>query len=670
MTVKHNETRSLIIRNYRNLGAFYNPGNPSAEEQAVLKINRSLVRGELGGLVFLIGSQNHGKTNVLRALEAYSTGKIHEKDYNNFVWSADGERIEPTFEMKIGDESYLNIDEDAQKYSKLRGKSRFELEGQYCVILIRALATYEAYENARLDGTFGSDIPVRDYLERLHDLVSHVDTLRTNAELIRSLIGHNLVLEENGEDFLDYSITLDYDHIIGRTKAIMSLNPIDVEKLYSDRKGYDGSCPREIFRCHFEMKELPAITDKYGENKNSKFYKTYGYTLNNNVFVYNREKISQSDLHCPMDTPNQFFKNVLKITGFSENALKQAYSNNGLMRNNLEKKINSNLKTVSKELNEIFHFSTEENYQMEIKLESEQIRFFISSGNDVPVDLDCCSQGFQYVFELFFNLLKVEKFEPGDMIAIDEYGCYLGPLTVKELTEQLRRYAKKNALTFILTTQNTMAVDPTHLDEVRLVVREDNGNARIVNEFDQFENGSHDTLSPVASGLMMPRNFMRTENRRTVFVEGVTDYFYLNAFAEQFRKRGSDFDVDFVSTNGLGKNREDSKLWLEQILSVERNPIILTDGDGVGKKHGEYCKKKHISPSTLTEIFEDGTKTTIEDLFSDADAEKYGIDKKEKKDKFFDNAACFSYKLEEIFDELEEETRENFRKTIDYVCGL
>ncbi len=667
MTIEHNETRSLIIKNYRNLGAFYNPGNPSTEEQAVLKINRSLKRDDLGGLVFLIGSQNHGKTNVLRALEAYSTGKIHEKDYNNFVWS-DGERTEPTFEMKIGNGSYLEIDEDAQKYSKLRGKNRFELEGQYLVILIRALATYEAYENARLDNRFGTNLPLRNYLERLHNLVSNVDTLRTNADLIRSLIGHNLVLGENGEDFLDYSVTLDHDHINGRTKAIMSLTPIDVEKLYSDRNRYDGSCLREMFRCHFEMKELPAITDKYGENENSKFYETYGYTLSNNVFVYKREKISQSDLHCPMDAPNHFFKNVLKITGFSENTLKQAYSNNGLMRNNLEKKINSSLKNVSKELNEIFHFSADENYQMEIKLESEQLRFFISSGNDVPVDLDCCSQGFQYVFEMFFNLLKVEKFEPGDMIAIDEYGCYLGPLTVKELTEQLRRYAKKNALTFILTTQNTMAVDPTHLDEVRLVIREYSGNARVINEFDQFENG-HDTLSPVASGLMMPRNFMRSENRRTVFVEGVTDYFYLNAFAKQFRKRGSDFDVDFVSTNGLGQNRNESEKWVEQILSIERMPIILTDGDGVGKKHAEYCKKKNISPSTLTEIFEDGTKVTIEDLFSDADAEKYGIDKKEKKDKFFDNAACFSHKLEDIFDELEDETRENFRKTIDYVCG-
>ncbi len=432
---------------------------------------------------------------------------------------------------------------------------------------------------------------------------------------------------------------------------------------------YQGSNLREIFSCNLKMNELPPLTDRFGEVDDSEFHKRYGYTLSNRVFAYNREKISQSDLSCTVSEPNRFFKNILKITGFSEDILKQAYSNNGLMRNHLEKKINETLKGVSEELNNIFQFSSEENYNMEVRLETEQLRFYLSSGNDVPVDLDCCSQGFQYVFEMFFNLLKVEKFEPGDMITIDEYGCYLGPLTVKEVTRQLREYAKKNALTIILTTQNTMVVDPLHLDEVRLVVREENGNAKIINEFDHFDEGGHDTIGPVASGLMMPRNFMRTEGRRTVFVEGVTDYFYLNAFAEEFRKRGSKFDVDFVSTNGLGRGLEDSKLWLDHILSIERTPVILTDGDEVGRKHAEYCKKRNIEPSTLSEIFGSDEITTIEDLFSDADAEKYGIDKKEKKAKFFDNAACFSYKLGGIFDELEEETRKNFEKAIDYVCG-
>ncbi len=432
---------------------------------------------------------------------------------------------------------------------------------------------------------------------------------------------------------------------------------------------YQGSNLREIFSRNLNMKELPPLTDRFGEVDDSEFHKRYGYTLSNRVFAYNREKISQSDLSCTVSEPNRFFKNILKITGFSEDILKQAYSNNGLMRNHLEKKINETLKGVSEELNNIFQFSSEENYNMEVRLETEQLRFYLSSGNDVPVDLDCCSQGFQYVFEMFFNLLKVEKFEPGDMITIDEYGCYLGPLTVKEVTRQLREYAKKNALTIILTTQNTMVVDPLHLDEVRLVVREENGNAEIINEFDHFDEGGHDTIGPVASGLMMPRNFMRTEGRRTVFVEGVTDYFYLNAFAEEFRKRGSKFDVDFVSTNGLGRGLEDSKVWLDHILSIERTPVILTDGDAVGRKHAEFCKKRNIKPSTLSEIFGSDEITTIEDLFSDSDAEKYEIDKKEKKAKFFDNAACFSYKLGGIFDELEEETRKNFEKAIDYVCG-
>ena len=59
-------TRSLVISDFRNLGISALKKNRN--DRTVLKINRSLRKDELGGVVIVLGGNNSGKSNVLDAL--------------------------------------------------------------------------------------------------------------------------------------------------------------------------------------------------------------------------------------------------------------------------------------------------------------------------------------------------------------------------------------------------------------------------------------------------------------------------------------------------------------------------------------------------------------------------------------------------------------------------
>ncbi|MBO7352036.1 MAG: hypothetical protein J6U12_03880, partial [Candidatus Methanomethylophilaceae archaeon] len=71
-------------------------------------------------------------------------------------------------------------------------------------------------------------------------------------------------------------------------------------------------------------------------------------------------------------------------------------------------------------------------------------------------------------------------------------------------------------------------------------------------------------------------------------------------------------------------------------------------------------KKESIAVYTVSEIF-DGEKESVIGLFSEADRSRLDID-----DRSFDHAAVVSQSI--IYDEnIEEETRRNFGKVLDYI---
>ena len=756
---KESNFRTLVIKNFRNIAPFCNgTKDDKNDDKEFLKINRSLNRDEMGGLVTIIGVNNSGKSNVLDAVEKYSTQRFDDDDYTDFTYA---EKVTPSLSMNIANGTYgHNVDQAVNQ----RVMSKNTVTGKFSNVLF-----YTMMQNESMDLFF-------QFIGRQHkDIYGNVDYW------INQMVGHcfnpaggdrslfEFILSnrpqlkmEDGTSFYDFfedyvkrnsnnmydeggreiektdeltgvpikvmdkekdevitvvapGTSLEYSKNIAATRVMngVSKGIIDPKKVSSknrelagelivqynetlqkivglenelrntNRGGYvqrNGTLPPELEQKKLDIENLKielankwkqfndikwgsvSILDiELDESSKDLFFKRFGYHLSSRVFRYEREKIRQADLSCNPSKLSDFIKTLLPIIGFDPKFIDNAYESPG-MKSKIEKNINKALVKVSDDFNDLLNVN-EKKYSFEMRLEKDNIDFIIYYGDDVPLNLNRQSEGFRWLFEFYFNFLNRIDFQPGDMVVMDEFGNSLGFSTIEELIKKLRIFAKDKGITFIMATQNVMAVNALHLDEIRLVIPNDDGSSHIENNFDHFnENEDHDVLAPIISGLMVSRNFMRTENRRTVFVEGITDYFYLNSFSDILRSQGKEVDVDFVPIKGVGSSKESPSSILRQIMAIERNPTMLVDGDYAGNKFVSVAKNKNIHPSTISEIIEG--KKVIEDLFSASDAERYEI-----KDKSFDKAACFSHKLPEIYDSLDNETKENFAKVIDYIMA-
>ena len=688
MTIRFDdvEQRRLVIRNFRNLGPFCTSDKAeSNEDKAFVKINRSLDIDVLGGIIQLIGVNNSGKSNVLDAFECYETKEFKDSDYTDFTLV--DEPIKPHIGMNLAN----------GKYRESFMAQRKKYDGKWNSVLLALLLELDNYDLYQ-DYIENENVTYTEYVDFLKEILLPTFNSVISEELIKFIkfifcnradlqtagIYMDGVFEEELPELSSYvPAPIDKEGLVIQPNIMISGIGTIVDDSIFDRieehhdPNYEGD---ETERIKASLETISKYVsdvivayfpeEQLTTDASDEFVERYGYRISNNVYRYTPdEPIRSTDLTCDPLNPNKFFINLLYSMDIEPGVLKTAYSGNKSRRHMLSKAMNEELELMSQELNDLLNIE-EEKYHLRVVLESNNMEFIIEYGDGIARNLDKQSQGFRWLFNLYFNLINSLEFDLGDIVLIDEFGDSLGFSTVEVLTRKLRDYGRNNGITFILATQNPMAVDINHLDEVRLVVPQDNGSSIIINEFDQCGDAeNHDVLLPVLNGLMVSRNFMRTENRRTVFVEGVTDYFYLNAFAEVLRSKGKDIDIDFIPIKGLGIKKDDTIQLVKQILSIERNPVLLIDSDGTGKaarKTIEKEKSNRITVADIGELFE-GQKSEIEDLFSEEDFKRFCLSKEVKR---FDEAFCVGYSIVNDYESLSDETKENFEKVIEYIATI
>ncbi len=305
--------------------------------------------------------------------------------------------------------------------------------------------------------------------------------------------------------------------------------------------------------------------------------------------------------------------------------------------------------------------SGERRYKFSIRLKKDTIELIVTYGDDIPLEISNQSEGFHWMMDFYFNFISNNTLEPGTIVIIDDFGESLGYPTVRGVVKRLRTLAQSRGLTIVLSTNNILAIDSQHLDEVRLIIRTEEGDTRIINDFDRFDEGySYDSIGQVLNGLAVGRNLGRTGNRRTAFVEGAVDYLYLNAFSEMLRKIDKDVDVDFLPITGLCGHGGAADI-VQRIMSIERFPILLID-DASNQELIAEAESRGIKTVSIAEVV-DG-RTEVADLFSAKDAEMLGIEVGS-----FDNAACISHRLPTICDDLDEATKVNFARVIAFIAS-
>lgn len=371
-----------------------------------------------------------------------------------------------------------------------------------------------------------------------------------------------------------------------------------------------------------------------------------------------------------------------------------------ILEYNMQLKIDSSIAKEFNRLLAIAQDSPQDNYQLkirvrhnnkffgekyapyEIKLEIHDCR---KSHNQKPIILSEQSSGFQWAFNFMFGFLynvgSNFSFNHNIIYVMDEPATHLSVPARKEFRKFLKEYAHKNHVTFVLATHDPFLVDTDHLDEIRIVEKEEQGSV-IKNNFNYLLNDAikdSDALRQIKRSLGVDQHvFHNPKKHRIIFVEGITNYCYLSAFKLYFNERefkDNSFYFTFLPISGLKTNPKNIEKTIQKLCELDNNPIVLIDDDRKDNSNPQKAKseqfknanKERKEPITILQLSVCDEKfKQIEDCFSANDRKKYA------KNKCMELAMAFKIRL--LYsgkdDVVSEETKKNFLKLFEWIAWI
>ncbi len=596
--------RYFEIKNFRNLGI---------REPQRLVINNTLEEIDLGNVIYLVGPNNSGKSNVLDAIEKFSVNQISKTDIPDF------EDSDPQPEIK---------------FVSHNGKATYY-----------QLKTLQSQNNTSGFHYFDPNVKEDKIPDLSQNAINFVDSV---LNWVRNQ-GHN-----RQSFFVNLQSAL-----ASLDQAAIRENYKEMHKFVTKNWGanyYTTYINGDINQINPYIKEL--FIDENSRTSNI-FKDKYGFNLIPNVVKLKNTDIKQAQfVSTPSDIKsNTFFIELFNMIGYNIDELINSYSkfNERKTRGtlvNTQDKINELLIKVAKQFNKLYLLD-EKTYRFEVILDANQVNFQIYLDN-LTLNFDSQSTGFKWFFNFYITLVSQKKLSSGDIIIMDEPATNLHVKGIEELRDFIREYAKKSKLVFIISTHSPFFIDVDYLENVRIVNRVGNGSI-INNKFSLLNDNEIDSLGQIKSALTVGRHILLDPSKKTIFVEGITDYCYLTAF-KRFNKIT---DVVFLPIDGLNDETDNKKLkndrdLFDALLKIEKYPTLLVDNDVPGKLVKKRADEKYagrVEVLLLSDLVSNCNE--IEDLFSTED----------KVLKNFDDAVSFKDKV--ASSKVSQTTKSNFKLLLE-----
>ena len=544
----NNCCRKIRISKFKNLGI-----NKPVE----MTLNRTLDKDRMGGVVWLVGKNGAGKSNILKAID--SVGKTPEE--RNYPRSLDDDGVPST--------SLLYYDHDTlfEVKSKLDNRPNMEY----------------------------------DWTEALKD------------EEFEDCV-HQAYFNAHDDKFDDYP-GLSEEDTVGQANFLKNNLSRDEALYYLDQDIY--------------FKYIDKAKPKK-DSKNLSFKDRYGYDPFPNIVWYKQQHIEQKDFRCNKDEPNAFFTHLLTSLkgGKGLEKVRKAYEryekslDNAALRN-AEKQLNDDLREYSDLFNKLFRFDRLA-YSFQIYLNESKIEFGLLQAGESRI-IEDESDGFRWFFDFFFNFRCGNKLSIGDIVLMEEPGTALHAEGRAEFSAIIREYAHATGLTFVMSTHDACMLDPDYMDDVRIIFRRNKYESDVYDKFTVVEQDNADQLNSLLKALTVGRHALLDPKYDVVFVEGITDYNYLTAFKILLGRE----NIRFLPVNGLGDAKDDErkKQIIECLMAISRNPVMLVDGDGSGKRMYELCQNTGVTVCLLSDVKSATKLTQIEDAFDKGDYDALGLSK-------------------------------------------
>jgi len=235
---------------------------------------------------------------------------------------------------------------------------------------------------------------------------------------------------------------------------------------------------------------------------------------------------------------------------------------------------------LTREIVEVWNPAPEssEANRLRIKADGQYLKVVVEDELGVEVELDQRSEGFQWLVSFFvvFFAEAADKHKNA-ILLLDEPGLHLHGLKQREFRETITRLSAKNQT--IYTTHSPFLVGPDELDLVRVVDMTDRTLGTKVRS--DLASGDPAALLPLQEALGYDLAQSLFSQTRNLVLEGLTDYWYVEAVAEMLRASG-DADLNqkiaLVFANSAGK-----VVYYATILHAHKLKVAaLLDSDAAG----------------------------------------------------------------------------------------
>lgn len=218
--------------------------------------------------------------------------------------------------------------------------------------------------------------------------------------------------------------------------------------------------------------------------------------------------------------------------------------------------------------------------RLRIKADGQYLKVVVEDELGVEVELDQRSEGFQWLvsfFVVFFAEAR-DKHENA-ILLLDEPGLHLHGLKQRDFRETLSKLSAKNQTLF--TTHSPFLVGPEELDLVRVVEMTDRDvGTKVLTTITSSDPAG---LLPLQEALGYDLAQSLFTQRKNLILEGLTDYWYMEAMSEMLRDSGAadlDKKVALVPANSASK-----VVYFATILHAQGLKVAaLLDSDTAGEQ--------------------------------------------------------------------------------------
>ena len=349
---------------------------------------------------------------------------------------------------------------------------------------------------------------------------------------------------------------------------------------------------------------------------------------------YNIQNINESDI----------LKKFLEICNIDIDNLKEKINSVDTADIiNYEKDINASI--TENFTNKFNTFYNQEKIELHISINNKELNILVNTTGRY-LDYDERSNGLKWYISVFIQLQYMESRNcesvKNNIILMDEPGVYLHPNAQKEVVNLFCELIKRENQ-IIYTTHSPFMLDTNALQNVRAVIKDEDGFTHIHNKITTIPNSSnskYDTITPLinAIGLKLSYNIGPSFDKRNIIVEGITDYFYFQSY---FKCKNEDEKPNIIPSTGA-----DNIPAIASILfgwNCDFN-IVLDQDDKGRSVYDSINDSKQLFAENI--IFVDGNTIKIsdkifmiEDLLSENDKIKFGITQTD----YNDNKYNYSY---------------------------